>query len=494
VPLCLLPGGGAEQEPDAWWAAITAAVRRLLARGAVEPAAVRAIGCTGQWSGTVPVDRDGRALGNAIIWMDSRGAPYIRRITGGPVAVEGYGLDKLLAWVGPTGGIPTRSGKDSIAHILFLKHERPDVYRTAHKFLEPVDYLNQRLTGQFAASHASITLHWLTDNRDLGRVRYDARLARLAGVDLDKLPGLKRAVDWLGPLRPEVAAEWGLPAGIPVVVGMPDIHSAAVGSGAVQDFAAHLYLGTSSWLSCHVPFKKTDLLHNMAALPSAIPGRYLVINEQECAGACLSFVRDNLLFPPDELTTTARPAHVEQAFDRLVATVPAGSDGVLFTPWLNGERSPVDDGQTRGGFFNQTLRTTRAHMLRAVFEGVAFNARWLLSYVERFIGRRLEGVNLIGGGANSDIWCQIQADVLDRTVRQARDPILANLRGVAFLAGVALGALGWDEVPARVPIARTYTPLPEHRRVYAELYREFLNLYRATRPIYARLNPLGRGE
>jgi xylulokinase len=367
------------------------------------------------------------------------------------------------------------------------------VYRATYKFLEPKDYLNLRLTGEFAATYDSITLHWVTDNRDLRRVRYDAGLARLGGLDLDKLPALKGAVDVLGPLRPEVAAEWGLPAGTPVVAGMPDIHSAALGSGAAQDYEAHLYLGTSAWLACHVPFKKTDLLHNMASLPSAIPERYLLINEQETAGACLTYLRDNLLYPDDELTTGPPPEHVEQVFDRIAATVPAGSDGLIFMPWLNGERTPVEDAQVRAGFFNQSLHTTRAHLVRAVLEGVAYNARWLLGYVERFVGRRIETLTLIGGGANSDIWCQIHADVLDRPVQQAQDPVLANVRGVAYLAAVALDCLRWDELAGRVPIRHTYLPQAEQRQVYDRLFREFLQLYRTTKPIYARLNPLPRG-
>jgi xylulokinase len=491
--LTLLPGGGAEQDPQSWWAAITRAVQRLLGRGLVSTQVIRAVGCTGQWAGTVAVDRSGRALRNAIIWLDSRGAPYVRRRTGGPLTVDGYGVDKLLAWIRLTGGLPSRSGKDPIAHILWLKHEEPEVYRAAYKFLEPKDYLNLRLTGEFAATYDSITLHWVTDNRDLRRVRYDAGLARRGGLDLEKLPGLKQAVDVLGPIRPEVAAEWGLPAGTPVVAGMPDIHSAALGSGAVQDYEAHLYLGTSAWLACHVPFKKTDLLHNMASLPSAIPGRYLLINEQETAGACLTFLRDNLFYPADELTAGPPPERVEQAFDRIAASAPAGSDGLIFMPWLNGERTPVENAQTRAGFVNQSLHTTRAHMIRAVFEGVAYNSRWLLGHVEQFTGRRVEALTLIGGGANSDVWCQIHADVLDRPVRQAQDPVLANVRGVGYLAAVALGCLTWDELGGRVPIAHTYLPQAEHRQAYDRLFREFLQLYRATKPIYARLNPLARG-
>ena len=146
----LLPGGGAEQDPEGWWALIGQVSSRLMARGTVAADEVAAVCCTAQWSGTVPVDGDGRPVRNAIIWMDSRGAPYARRITGGPVRVQGYGPDKLALWIRKTGGIPSHSGKDPLAHILWLKHEEPDAYRAASVFLEPKDWLNLRLTGEAA--------------------------------------------------------------------------------------------------------------------------------------------------------------------------------------------------------------------------------------------------------------------------------------------------------------------------------------------------------
>jgi len=273
-----------------------------------------------------------------------------------------------------------------------------------------------------------------------------------------------------------------------VVMGTPDLHSAALGSGASRDYDTHLYLGTSSWLTCHVPFKKTDLLHNLAALPSALPDRYFVANEQECAGLCVSYLIDNILYPDDGLDTAARPGDIHARLDRLAATVSPGSDKLIFTPWLHGERTPVDDHTVRGGFFNQSLQTTRAHLVRAVFEGVAYNSRWLLTYVERFVKRRLDGIHVIGGGAQSDLWCQIHADVLDRTVKQVADPLQANLRGAALLAGVALGAMSFGDIPGRVPIARTFEPNPQNRAIYDELFREFVALYKSNRRIYERLN------
>jgi xylulokinase len=273
-----------------------------------------------------------------------------------------------------------------------------------------------------------------------------------------------------------------------VLIGYPDIHSSAVGAGAVGDYEPHLYIGTSSWLTCHVPFKKTDLLHNLAALPSSIPGRYLLTDEQECAGVCLQYLRDNIFFPQDELSTGERPRNVYQRFDEIAARTPAGSGKLIFTPWLYGERSPVDDPAVRGGFFNLSLQTTREHMVRAVFEGVAYNSRWLLKYVEAFIKREVDAVNMVGGGAKSNIWCQIHADVLNRPIRQVKNPIDVNVRGAALLASAALGYLRYEELGACVPIAETYMPNSDHRQIYDELFKEFISIYQNNRKMYASLN------
>jgi len=486
--LLLFSNGGAEQSPDDWWNAIQKAVKRLLGKGLAATEDIIAISTTGQWSGTVPVDANGNALGNSVIWMDSRGGAQINEVAGGAINIEGYGPAKLFQWIRLTGGAPAIAGKDPIAHILYIKQTQPDLYRQTFKFLEPIDYLGLRLTGQFAASYDSITVHWLTDNRDINNVKYDDRLLKLSSIERTKLPDLKPANSILGSLLPNLAREWGLREDIQVVIGSPDVHSATVGSGAVRDFEAHVYIGTSSWLTCHIPFKKTDLFHSLAALPAAIPGRYLLTNEQETAGVCLQFLRDNIFFHQDEMSSGAVPANVYKLFDQIVARTPAGSDRLIFLPWLYGERAPVDDRFVRSGFINQSLHTTREHMVRAVFEGVAYNSRWLLKYVEQMIGRRAEVINMAGGGAKSDIWCQVYADVLDRPIRQMKDPIEVNVRGAALLASVALGYISYDDIASRVPVAKTYTPNPDNRKIYDELFSEFMAIYESNKKIFARLN------
>jgi len=486
--LYLLQGGGAEQDPDDWWSAIKTATRRLIARKQDLAGEIVALCCTTQWAGTVAVDESGKHLMNAIIWMDSRGAPYNQQVSGGPISIEGYAPWKLFTWMRLTGGAPGHAGKDPLAHILFIKNELPDIYAKTYKFLEPKDYINLRFTGLFAASYDSITLHWLTDNRDPANVDYDERLLRMTGLEREKFPDLKQATQILGPIHPGIAEELGLQTDIPVIMGTPDLHSAAIGSGAVQDFEAHIYLGTSSWIACHIPYKKTDVMHSIASFPSAIPNKYLITNEQQTSGACLNYLRDNVLYHQDELLTEAGEINVYKIFDRIVENTPAGSERLIFTPWLNGERTPVEDRSIRGGLYNISLSTTREHIIRAVFEGVAFNARWLLNYVEKFLQKRLDVLNMVGGGANSNVWCQIFADILDRNIQQVKDPILANARGAAFIASAALGYLSFDDVTDRVKIITQYTPNPEYRGLYDELYSEFLEIYKQNRAIFARLN------
>ncbi|QXC60936.1 FGGY-family carbohydrate kinase [Aquihabitans sp. G128] len=477
TPIELLGEGGAEQDPDAWWAAITAAVQRVVGAGHVAVDDIVAVSITSQWSGTVAVDVAGKHLHPAVIWMDSRGAPYIEEVIKGRLNVAGYDARRLQHWISRTGGIPSHSGKDPVAHILWLRNERPDVYRSAHAFLEPCDYLNARVTGRQVASYDSIVAHWLTDNRDLSHVRYDPQLLAWCGLTEAQLPELVPSASTIGTVLPSVAEAWGISTATKVVTATGDVHSAVVGSGALGDHEGHLYMGTSSWLSCHLPAKKTDLLNNQAALPSAVPGRYFLANEHEVGAGALLWLRDQAQMVRD----------VEEANELAAASVP-GSHGVIFTPWLNGERTPVDDHTIRGGWNNVSLTTNRPDLVRSVFEGVAYNSRWLLDTVERFVKQPMDGLNFIGGGARSDLWCQVHADVCDRTIRRVAEPQHANARGAAFVAWLALGRQTLDELNRAVTIEREFTPDPTARAAYAPLYKEFLKLYKAHKPIHARLN------
>jgi xylulokinase len=477
VPLgvSLLPGGGAEQNPLDWWAAIVKAATTLWARGQARPADVVGIALSSQWGGTVAVDRAGTPLRPALIWMDSRGRDLVRERCGGFPSVDGYNAFKALSWIRKSGGVPSLSGKDPVGHINWLKHHEPKTYEAAHLFLEPKDWVNQRLTGRAVASFESIILHWATDNRDINAVRYDDAMLALAGLERSKLPELIPPASVVGTLTTESARELGLSTKVQVASGGPDMHTAAIGAGTVDDYAAHLCLGTSSWLLAHVPYKKADLDSNMASLPAAIPGRYLFCNEQEVAAGGLKLVVEKFLGRADYETLLGEAAQV-----------PAGCDGLTYLPWLHGERTPIDDPQVRGGFAGLSLEHDHRHLVRAVLEGVALNTRWLQTKLEKNLGRPLEAVTVVGGGARSTLWCQITADVLGHPVHQAEAPQVTNARGAGLSALVALGHLGWTDVKTKVPITRTFEPRAEHQALYAARFEQFLAEFKHRRAMSRR--------
>lgn len=488
IETALTSGGGAEQDAEQWWRLITDAARAALASGAVPPDRVVAVSVTGQWASTVPVAADGTPVGPCVLWMDSRGGEHARRRFGGPIS--GYSARTLAAWVRKTAGAPSTSGADPIGHMLYLGLDRPDIARAARWYLEPVDYVSMRFSGTAAASPASMTAAWLTDNRHPGRLCYDQRLVKLAGIDPAKLPPLRATGAVIGPVRAEVATAIGLDPGALVVAGTPDLHSAALGTGTTDAARCHLALSTTSWVSCTVTAKKTDPIRQIATVPGVLPGGYLVANNHETAGACLRWLRDQVVGPVLGLGSVPGLAAPRPGFDalcELAAAAPPGAGGVLFTPWLAGERSPVDDRNARGGFHNLSLRADLPAMTRAVLEGVAYNNRWLHEAVERFAGRRFDSVRVFGGGALSDLWCQIHADVMDRAVERIADPMHVNLRGAAILAGIALGDLSPAEAGALAVVGATFRPDPANRAAYDRLYAEFPGLYKSQKPMFARL-------
>ncbi len=478
----LLPGGGATQDAGEWWTLIGDAVRKGMASGAVAPEQVVAISTTGQWASTIPVDEKGLPVGDCLLWMDTRGARYARKLIAGPVA--GYAPRRALTWIRHTGGAPSTTGADPIGHILYLANEQRAVHQSARWFLEPVDYLSMRFTGVAAATHPSMTAAWLTDNRDLEHLAYDTALVRLSGIDVSKLPPLKPAGSVVGTVLDDVAADLGLPPGVKVIAGTPDLHSATVGAGSIHNYETHLTVSTTAWISCPVPFKKTDPIRQVASVPGLAGleghevGPYLVANNHETAGRCLQWLRDNVLGPEVSFA----------ALNELAASAPPGSGGVIFTPWLAGERSPVDDHYARGGFHNLSLAAGRPELTRAVMEGVAYNARWLHEAVERFTKRRLDPIRIFGGGAQSDLWCQIHADVMDRTIERVAEPLHTGLRGAAIYAGLALGVVKPGEVRALVPVDRVFHPDAGTRAEYDRLYTEYPKLYAAQKGMFARLN------
>jgi xylulokinase len=275
---------------------------------------------------------------------------------------------------------------------------------------------------------------------------------------------------------------------VKVVAGAIDNTAAAIGAGAVEDYLPHLYIGTSSWIAAHVPYKKTDIVASLASIPCAVPGRYLLTALQATAGGNLAYLRDNILYHKDELLQEAEVPDIFKVLDQIALRVPAGANGVIYTPWIWGERAPVEDRTLRAGLYNLSLHNTREDVIRAFLEGIAFNTRWLLTPVEKFMRRKVNTIHIVGGGAQSDVWCQIFADVLGVEIKQVRDPIYANARGAAWIGAIGLGEIQFKDVPELVQFKRSYQPQSPNRALYDDRFEIFKQIYKQMKGIYRRLN------
>ncbi len=488
VQLLFLADGGAEHNPAEWWSGIVNCARKVMKAAHVPAEAVIAVGVTSMWSVTLPVDEAGEPVMNVMSWMDSRGGVYNRELLKGFPSIQGYKLSLLLKYLDLVGFPPTTKGIDALGHMLYIKNARPDVYRRTYKFFEPSDYINMRLTGKFAATQNTALPMMMIDNRRLDNQAYDPWLVKTGGIDREKLPDLLPIDGIIGKLLPAVASELGLSPDTVVICGANDNSSSAIGAGSLSDAEPVAVLGTSGYLACHVPFKKTDLGASMGTMPSAIKDRYLYWGELSNNGKVYDSYLGNLLFAQDAFETEPLPHDAYARADRAAADIPAGSEGVIFLPWFNGTLSPGEDQYMRGGFLNLSHRTTRAHLTRAVFEGLAMNWRWLRGPAEKLIGRTCQSWRLTGGGALSDVWSQIMADVVGIPMHRQADPRNGNVIGIGLLAFHRLGMVKLADIPAMIKFDRVFTPDPKNRAVYERMYAQFMACKDKIRPVFHALN------
>ncbi len=471
--------GWAEQDVEGLWRDLAGLASNLLRGGSYS---VVAVGFTAHMAGVVPVDEEGSPLRRAIIWLDERGVGYPRSLWRGIIKVYGYNLFDLIRFLRITGGAPGKTGKDPISKIHWLMDNEPDIFNSTYKFLDVKGYLIARATGNFVTSPDEASLTWLADTR--GRsIRWHEGLLRKYRIPRSKLPEIMESTSIAGYMRGDSAVEMGLDPGIPVSVGAGDMTAAGVGSGAVGEGEAHVYIGTSDWIAAHHSKRLLDISHYIGSIMSAIPSYYFVVAEQEVAAGALEWFLD------------IAGLHGDYDFvSESLTSVPPGASGLLFTPWLYGERSPVDEHSLRGVLFNISLKTGKQDIIRAIIDGVTLNIKWAYSYFEKLVGEQ-EVINAIGGGTLFDQWCLSLASALKRPIRRMRDPQDAGLRGVAALAGVGVGEYSSvGDAVRRFRYDRVFEPDPRYARVYDELLDKFIKIYKNNRKLFRRLNLIRLGE
>lgn len=491
--LRLLEGGGAEQDPEAWWQAMGRTTGELFARTEITPEQVAGLSFCSQMQGLVLVDREGRSLRPAMSYMDQRaGAELKKGLAHGP-RIAGANVFKLLRCLRATGAVPS-SVKDPVWKYKWVQAHEPENFRRVDKWLDVKEYLLLRCTGRAVMTRDSAYATLLYDTR---REDWSGALCRMFGVEPAHLAPIIQSTDRVGGLTDRAAAELGLAPGTPVFGGGGDASLIGIGAGAAAVGATHIYCGTSGWVSTVTDRQLVDVNAMIAAIVGAQRGRFNYFAEMETAGKCLEWVKDHLAL--DEIgvylekreVTGSQEAVYTSLYDYLtetVARVPPGSGGVLFTPWLHGNRCPFEDPAAAGMFFNIRLNTGKSELIRAVLEGVCFHLRWML---ECQAGKTAtsDPIRFVGGGALSPVTAQILADITGRTVETVASPQNAGSVGAAAVMAVGLGLLpDLEGVGALIPPERVFRPNGDARAVYEKSFAVFQRLYRANRSHFRALN------
>ena len=453
--------GWSEQRPEEWWEAAKGVLRDVAAAAGGD---IAGIGLTGQMHGSVFLDAAGEVIRPALLWNDQRTAAQCDEIT------QRVGAERLLELAGN----PALTGFQA-PKIRWLAAEEPDNYARLANVLLPKDYVRFMLTGERAtdASDAAGTLLLDVHARD-----WSAEILDALEIPREWLPRVYEGPEVTGTLRDAIADELGLPRGLPVAAGGGDNAAAAVGVGVVREGSVSTSIGTSGVLFAHRDAFTPDPSGRVHAFCHAVPGSWHLMAVTLSAGGSLSWWRERL--------------GGGASFDELVGEagdIPAGAEGLLFLPYLTGERTPHLDAHASGAFVGLTVRHTRAHMTRAVMEGVAFSLRDGLE-VMRDLGTPDDDMRAVGGGARSPLWLRLQADVYGRTIRRT-EVDEGPAYGAALLAGVAAGEFAdVGEASERVRLRSEVTePDADEARRYDELYAVYRSLYASLKD---QMHELGR--
>jgi xylulokinase len=457
-----------EQDPEEWWQGVCRALRRLLA--AYDPHEIVGIGLTGQMHGLVLLDAHGAVLRPAILWNDQRTGAQCAEITH-----RAGGLPRLLELIAN----PVLPGFTA-PKLLWVKENEPEVYSRATAFLLPKDYVRYRLTGVLATDVADASGTALFD---VGRRCWSDAMAELVGVPKSWLPECTESVVVSGAVTAQAASLTGLAAGTPVVGGASDQAAQGVGSGVVSPGLVSVTSGTSGVVFAHAEHYAAEAQGRLHVFCHAVPDAWHVMGVMLSAGGALRWYRDTL-GDVEKNEATLRGVDPYEILTEEAAMAPAGCEGMLFLPYLTGERTPHPDPLARAAFVGLTLRHTRSHLVRSVLEGVSFGLRDSLELI-REMGAPIQQVRASGGGARSSVWRQIQADIFNTELVQVNAPEGAAF-GAALLAGVGAGTYRSvpEAVAATLQVVGSTAPQPEAVATYARLYPAYRGLYHALKPTF----------
>lgn len=491
--LYVLPGGGAEQDPDEWWAAMCKTTKELFKKTDITPDMVDGISFCSQAQGLVLVDKEGRHVRRAMSYMDQRAREELKELMAYGPQIAGANIPKLLVSLQKTGAVAA-SVKDPVYKYNWVRKNEPEVFARVHKWLDVKEALIARMTGEFVMTEDSAFGTLLLD---IKKKCWSDPIVKMLNVDKNHLAKIIKCTDKAGEVTVKAAEELGLKPGTAVYGGGMDASLIGVGAGATKNGDTHVYMGTSGWVSTVVDKSIVDASAMIAAIVGAQPGLYNYFAELETAGKCLEWVRDHLCLDEigifkEKLDVAEDPeteyTSLYEYMTEVISKVPAGAGGVIFTPWLHGNRCPFEDPNAAGMFFNISIDTGKSQMLRAVIEGVCFHLNWMLEAQDKKI-KTSDTIRFVGGGALSDVTCQILADITGKTVETVNRPQDIGAVGAAAMVAIGLGVIeNVAKVKDFVPAIKTFKPNKENRAVYDKNFAVFKTLYKNNKDSFKALN------
>lgn len=476
--LYVLDNGGVEQDPQHWWDAMCVTTRQLLEETSLEKEDIKGISFCAQMQAVVLVDDKGQPVMNAMSYMDNRGKEQIDKLMHKGLKIAGMNAWKLLRSLQITRAV-SGSVKDPVFKYRWVADNKPELFARVYKWLDVKDFLVCRATGKFTMSKDSAFSTMLYDSRP-GHECFSPVICKMMDVDMKHLPHIVNSADKVGGITEKSAAELGLEPGTPVFSGGGDASLIGVGAGACRTGDTHVYMGTSGWVCTVLEKQKLDVGSMIASIVGAGSGTYNCFAELETAGKCLEWAKKQV-----GITTK------DDSYDYIseqIKDVPAGSNGVIFTPWLHGNRNPFEDPDARGMFFNIGLETTAADMIHAVIEGVCLHLKWQMTAMEKLTPSS-DTIRFVGGGARSQLTCQILADVLGKIVETVDSPHNVGSVGAAAVIATGLGVFDQiEDINESIPHIGVYLPREENTKRYQDIFELFQNLYKNNKKSFRRLN------
>lgn len=463
-----------EQNPEDWWRAVCSSTKRLILDSGVAAEQIACISFSGQMMGCVPVDKSGKALRKAIIWADQRSVKEEQFLK------DRLGQEKVYRITGHRA-----SASYSGEKILWLRNNEPELYKDTYKFLHAKDYIVMKLTGGFATDYSDASGMNLLD---IKKLQWSEEILDVIGIESSKLPELHYSTDIIGEVHCSAAKETGLKPGTPVVIGAGDGMCAATGAGVVKEGSAYNYLGSSSWIGIATGEPVYDDKLRTFTWVHMVPGMYSPTGTMQSAGGSLQWFK-NVLCDLESLIASEEGRSVYALIDSKVSISQPGANGLLYLPYLLGERSPHWNSEARGAFVGLSMTHSKEDICRAVLEGVTFNLKIILDAFDGTID--IDEIKLIGGGAKSKVWRQIFADIFGKRIAKPVFLDEATSLGAAIAGGVGVGVFKDFSVAEKfVQIDETDMPRIEYSERYAKLYDIFKKTYQQLVPVYEELSKL----